>query len=261
MTAVSSVDSFKYGTRLFAYLLVVLVVGGGFVGLGASVGYGDATSFLDDGAYNTSELVAGAVLAVLGSFVLLSGWFGLVYKLVADSVAAGTVETAGSTVPSETGEVEKESEPKPDTAAASETVATTTEPEPTTRTDESVGPVGESDRSAAADQRPTSTDTPAGPTAPTEEETAEETATGDANAEPEGWEDETETPARDDEPDTERRAGEESRPEPSPGEIAFGSSDDEEPDTERAEPEDDEPVEPAGDGTSGDPLADPTDEE
>lgn len=91
MTAVRSVDSFKYGARLFAYLFVILLVGGGLLGLGAVIIENANTSLSNGitGIPDKTELAGGSVLALLGSFVLLSGLFGIVHKLVADGVDAG----------------------------------------------------------------------------------------------------------------------------------------------------------------------------
>jgi hypothetical protein len=97
MTAIRSVDSLKYGAGLFAYLFVALVAGGGLVGLGLELGYSAATDLVGGaglGAVDTTDLAAGGVLAFLGSFVVLTGVFGLAYKLLADGVAAGVAAGA-----------------------------------------------------------------------------------------------------------------------------------------------------------------------
>jgi hypothetical protein len=91
MTAVRTVDSFKYGIRLFAYLFAILLVGGGLLGLGGLI-IENANTSLNNGITgipDKTELAGGAVLALLGSFVLFSGLFGIVYKLIADGVATG----------------------------------------------------------------------------------------------------------------------------------------------------------------------------
>lgn len=91
MTAVRTVDSFKYGARLFAYLFVILLVGGGLLGLGALIIENANTSLSNGvtGIPDKTELAGGSVLALLGGFVLLSGLFGIVFKLVADGVETG----------------------------------------------------------------------------------------------------------------------------------------------------------------------------
>ncbi len=96
MTAVRSVDSFKYGTRLFAYLFVILLVGGGLLGLGAVIIENANTSLSNGvtGIPDKTELAGGSVLALLGSFVLLSGLFGILYKLIADGVTLGQADAA-----------------------------------------------------------------------------------------------------------------------------------------------------------------------
>lgn len=123
MTAIRSVDSFKYGARLFAYLLVVVLVGGGLLGLGWEIGYSDAQALLDSSGYNSAELAGGAVLAALGGFVLLTGLFGLVHKLIADSVTAGQPDTkSAADSPAETAD---ETSQSPDSTADDDTAAQT----------------------------------------------------------------------------------------------------------------------------------------
>ena len=103
MTAIRSVESLKYGAGLFVYLLAVLVVGGGLLGLGLELGYAEATDLAGTGTLDTiskTDLAAGGVLSILGSFVLLTGVFGILHKLVADSVAAGISAGAPTTAAS-----------------------------------------------------------------------------------------------------------------------------------------------------------------
>lgn len=102
MTTIRAVDSLKYGSRLFLYLLGVLVVGGGILGLGLALGLDHAQAALDGGGYSKTELAGGAVLSLIGSFALLTGLFGVVYKLVADSVAAGLEEVSEPATPTVT---------------------------------------------------------------------------------------------------------------------------------------------------------------
>jgi hypothetical protein len=92
MTEVRIVNSLKYGWRAFAYFLGATALGGGGVALGVAVGYNAATVRGTGGnpvIYDTSELIAGVVLVSLGGAVLLTGLFGLIHKLIADSVATG----------------------------------------------------------------------------------------------------------------------------------------------------------------------------
>jgi len=90
MTAVRSVESLKYGARLFMYFLAVVVVGGGGLTLGLALLSPEVAALLAGGSPEVATLVGGAVLAFLGVFVLTAGLFGLLYKLVADAVSVGT---------------------------------------------------------------------------------------------------------------------------------------------------------------------------
>ncbi|WP_302080494.1 hypothetical protein [Salinibaculum rarum] len=354
MTAVRSVDGFTYGARLFVYLLVVVLVGGGLLGLGGALGYSDARALLDSGAYSTTELVGGAVLAVLGAFVLLSGLIGLVYKLIADSVAAGQpepqVQAAPGEHPSEQPSAESTADKEPDKTGPSPgeqaardhgvtqavPAADTPEPpEPSPAQTEPESSVPASDHSESqsastppeAPEEPTAADAaqePAGPSGEQANDTPQPPQAGDDRtqeeaepatdidqtadsdpAERDEWVAKTELPERaqsveqlDTEPedtgtdesdhtdDTPTDQPAQSRREPSPEEIAFGTnsgsgeaddetgfgaeSGDETDETEETpdmdeldETSDDEEssVEPAGNTSASDPLADLTDEE
>jgi hypothetical protein len=126
MTAIRSVDSLKYGVRLFGSLLTVLAVGGGLLALGLELGYSEATDLAGAGTLSTistTDLAAGGVLSFLGSFVLLTGLIGVVHKLVADSVAVGIEAGTPASEP-----VVTEREPEPEaTESETETEARSTD--------------------------------------------------------------------------------------------------------------------------------------
>jgi hypothetical protein len=170
MTAIRSVDSLKYGVRLFGYFLAVTAVGGILLGLGLELGYSEATDLAGTGGLDTiskTDLTAGGILAFLGSFVLLSGIFGILHKLVADSVAVGFADATPSKV---TPKSEADSAVTgDDSAEATETVS---EPEtPTEKTPpqtEEPAPV-----STAEEEQPSE---PSAPPEATQADTEEQTA-------------------------------------------------------------------------------------
>jgi hypothetical protein len=91
MSAAGLSDVYRYGVRFVGYLLVVTLVGSAFIVGGAilgeqllpTVGGGDTTA--------TSNVAAIALFAI-GVLLLLSGLFGLAYKLVADATMAGVAQ-------------------------------------------------------------------------------------------------------------------------------------------------------------------------
>jgi len=95
---VSRNDWFRYGFYVFAYWLVLLVVGGALVGGGGWVISEQVQNF---GANEDRALAAaGGLVALLGLLVYGGGQVGLAYKLVADGVATGVAlgnEDADST--------------------------------------------------------------------------------------------------------------------------------------------------------------------
>jgi hypothetical protein len=221
MATVRSGESVKYGVKLFAYFLVVVLLGGGGLGLGLVLAVPEARALVGSGIADKSVLAGGAVLAFLGAAILISGLFGLLYKLLGDAVAAG-VAGGGR-------------------AAASEMPAS-----PPAGSDNGNG-----------DSQPA--ESPAGKStgareAPPNGETAKEPANGrpDSETSADEW---TETPSEEEEGESQN----ESAPrEPSPEEIAFGSDEDEERENEGGNSND---VTPAGSSSAGDPLADPTEDE
>ncbi len=233
MATVRSLDSAKYGLKLFAYFLVVVVVGGGVLGLGLYLAVPEARTLLGNstGVTDDSVLAGGAVLSLLGAVVLLSGLFGMFYKLVADAVATGVAEasehhSAGDkpTAPETAGKVEK----SPSQAVNA------------SRDDRDVTSAESSDERAAAT---TATET-------TAKEWSQAPSAGTAADQSKGSD--------------ETAASESEAPEPSPEEIAFGSREDDErtaEDESRGESADSTDTTPAGSTSSEDPLADPTEDE
>ena len=98
MRRVRIVESLKYGGRMFAYWLSVVVLGGGGIALGAAVGWNSVSirgTGGDPVVYSTPELIAGIVLVSLGGTVLFTGLFGWSYKLLADAIAEGLSNGGG----------------------------------------------------------------------------------------------------------------------------------------------------------------------
>lgn len=220
MTAVRFVEAAKYGATLFGYLLGISIVGGGGIGLAYVLAWDQIDPLFGPGSVETARLAGGAVLGLLGLLVLGIGLVSAVYKLVADSVAAGleASEAGGRAEPAGTAS-RAEPEPGPGGAAAAVTSratggATTSSPEePSTPTESRRVPgAGAGEAEQTAD------------TGGTETTGGEKTETGEA----EEWfsDAEGDSPsARSGEPDTPA----DTRPEPSAEEIAFGSG--EEPET------------------------------
>jgi hypothetical protein len=98
MRRVRIVESLKYGGRMFAYWLSVVVLGGGGIALGAAVGWNSVSirgTGGDPVVYSAPELIAGIVLVSLGGTVLFTGLFGWTYKLLADAIAEGLSNGGG----------------------------------------------------------------------------------------------------------------------------------------------------------------------
>jgi len=322
MTAVRSVDSLKYGARLFGYLLGVVVVGGGGVTAGVYLAYPEYLVYAAGGDWSGAVLGGGAVLGFVGAAVLVTGLFGLAHKLVADSVAAGVVAgSPESGEQSEAGATGRTAE-RDDGAEAADSdrdgdgESGGTDPGPETdgpgeEESEEADPIPEEGSAGPGDGEPVPEATVAGGTDGSavggagdqsdEVETAEtrivqsdatesddskagwvspaadadsarsDGDSGSPNTTSETLESEWESKSPDPsgsgqagasdtdstgEADAARDAYDEdgvtSPPEPSPGEIAFGTSGDDE--------DAGESVEPAGSSSSDDPLADLTDE-
>ena len=79
----------RYGAKLFGYLLGVVVVAGGALGLGAVLAGPELEPLLGSGAVRRGRLAGGVALGLLGVVILGIGLTSVAYKLVADAVAAG----------------------------------------------------------------------------------------------------------------------------------------------------------------------------
>ncbi len=271
MTTVRLRESASYGARLYAYLLGVTLLGGGCLAVGLVLAAPELSALLAGGGADTAMAVGGAVLAVLGLSILLAGYLGAGYKLIADAVAVGDQATA----------------PSPSTADAPPTTPSADEgasPSDRTSTDSPADTPADSSPAIADDEPAPDAPVEAGPQrapgidpqddAATAAVDTDADAVASATAMDEAESDDVAEPSQREDP-----------PEPSPEEIAFGSSDGDEPtdspttDTEPAADED-EPadlgadddfveeqssssgsVRPAGRGAASDPLADRSDGE
>lgn len=103
MAALSARDTFRYGMRLFGYLLVTTVLGGGLVAGGAvlstRVAIVETISGTADGSY---AVVAAALgLSLLGVLVLATGWLLVAFVAVTDAVRLGIDHSAFGPAPRE----------------------------------------------------------------------------------------------------------------------------------------------------------------
>ena len=94
MSAVGLSDLYRYGARFVGYVLVVTAAGGALVAGGYVLGASDLST-----QAATNEALLGIAAGAIGVLLVLSGLVGLIYKLIADAVMAGTVaarRTAGA---------------------------------------------------------------------------------------------------------------------------------------------------------------------
>ena len=180
MTAIRSVASLRYGMRLFGYLFAVLVVGGALLALGLDLGYAHAADLVEatslSAVEDTSDLAAGGILALLGSFVLLSGVFGVLHKLVADSVAVGLAESTPASV---TGQAQ----PAPGADAGTERADEESE-EPAAESEDTVEPETSHEEPTEPEPAPPAEPSErAGPSTPTQERSDSATRAATTEAE------------------------------------------------------------------------------
>lgn len=88
MTAVDIREGVRYGFVLLGYFLVIFVVGGVLVEVGAEL----LLNF-----ENLLAAVAGTVAILLGLLVLSAGLSGIAYKIIADGVEAGILSAERTT--------------------------------------------------------------------------------------------------------------------------------------------------------------------
>lgn len=239
MTAVRFGESTRYGLRLYGYVLAVTVLGGAGVGLGAALAWPEIAAWRGPGQAEVVPGIAGGLLLFLGLSVLVIGYLGTAYKLLADGVAAGAVGP-----PAETGVVDEAVE---SAAAAEAAVAEGSESSGAAPADPNVG-AGDPAADGVAGAAASGTDVGNPPTDGATE-VGSMAAEDDAAAE---------------------SAGSDRPPEPSPEEIAFGSSSDDAGDETGTadEPTNDESTSDStptsgplpGENAPSDPLADPSDE-
>lgn len=128
MATIRIADSLKYGAKLFMFFLAVAVVGGGGMVAGAALAIPELQTYLDSGSLGTTTLAGGAVLAVLGTVIWVSGTFAIAYKLIGDAVADGlrasqatpTASTTGTTDGQPDTEETAEADSSPDEQPADE---------------------------------------------------------------------------------------------------------------------------------------------
>ncbi len=270
MTAIRSVDGLKYGVRLGVLFVVVLGVGGVLLALAAEVG--EAAIIVDERSVSSiprTDLAAGGVLAVLGLLTVFSGVFGVVHKLVADSVAVGMAEestpaslemttadqsvTSGespnSASQSQPDERERKPPAQPDRGGASSEPESDEQPSRSDTSENSEPTLGEMFDESDSAKRVKS---------PGESTERSSTAPDDSGGVTERTH---ETPKSTDdqptEPRNEAREPKEGPREPTPEEIAFGTATEE--DDDSTKPTDEESTTGVN-SPSIDPLADPDEE-
>lgn len=248
MTGVRFFDSLRYGAKLFASVMAVVLLGGAAIAGGTALALPEQVPAVT-GPAGTARLAGGALLAALGTAVVVIGLLGAVHKLIADSVSAGQAVADATSD-------ERASAPVPGEERAGEVPATDADPV-------------EGSRTAGASERP---DEPVPDEEPFED-WVQKTPKGteDARQEPADEEVAVEDQQRS---ANEPSRGSENRREPSPGEIAFGieegpgGGEDTAETTVGQDHEDGPPVDgsggtttPEGASSGGDPLAESTDEE
>lgn len=99
-------DSYRYGVRFVGYLLTVTLVAGVFAVIGAVMGGQELVSAIGSGGVASvaiGTVVAAIALIAISLVLFLSGFVGLVYKLVADAAMMGVVQGRAAVSDTETG--------------------------------------------------------------------------------------------------------------------------------------------------------------
>jgi len=122
MVARSARDVFGYGIRLFGYLLVSILLGGGLIagGIGTVVTLEPGVVFGSESPGSYVPVAAGGALAVVGGLVLVAGVFATLFALISDAVAAGleaATRTDSQTEPADGSEGSPQPTNEPDTDA------------------------------------------------------------------------------------------------------------------------------------------------
>lgn len=87
MTAVRFRDAVAYGARIYGYLFLVTIVGGAMLALGGGLLWTEFQA--GAGGLDTTTAASGGLLALLGTSILVTCYAGVAYKLLADAVATG----------------------------------------------------------------------------------------------------------------------------------------------------------------------------
>lgn len=94
MQSVTIRDGIRYGFKIMAYYLGVVIVGSVISGIGSGIAAtGVQTGIRQDP--NVGTILIGGAIATVGLVVIFAGVFGALYKVIADSVAKGRVMSAG----------------------------------------------------------------------------------------------------------------------------------------------------------------------
>lgn len=193
MSAVGLSDLYRYGTRFVGYGLVVTAAGGAFVAGGYVLG---ATDISPQVASN--EALLGIAAGAIGVLLALSGLVGLVYKLIADAVMAGTAaalsaQTADAEEPAAANEPTEESETEDATKAVPAAAPADDEPdapadessppaEPEPTAEEPTQPTAEAEQDIEEPEPTTEPEEATQPTAEAEQDIEESQPTADAEA-------------------------------------------------------------------------------
>ena len=80
MSRVSNREATDYGISLIRYFMGVILAGGGLIMAGELIGWGSSTDEM---------LTLGLIVSILGCLLLVAGFYGAFYKVIADGVQRG----------------------------------------------------------------------------------------------------------------------------------------------------------------------------
>jgi hypothetical protein len=126
MSTVRTLDGLKYGFKFLGLSLLVLVVGGLFIGGGAALAAGGIDTSTPTQSTLTPAVGGGVVLSLVGVLWVYGASLGLLHKFVADSVATGVdlTESGG-------GDAEEAAEPEDESEETGAAEASAAEGQPT----------------------------------------------------------------------------------------------------------------------------------
>ena len=132
MATTSFSESFKYGSRLFGLFVLILLFGAGALAGGAALAVPEILAWRGSGTAETPYIAGGLILSVFGFFVLVSGQFAIIYKLVADGVSRGNADPAVNLAvgPSETDDAATESDEQDESEPVAEPAGAETAGQP-----------------------------------------------------------------------------------------------------------------------------------